>query len=67
MSVGAPECLAQNCTRKTWDGFCWQHRAMRRSLAGDQGAVVKYSPASPKLVSSGEGEALRALNLIAKN
>lgn len=65
MSVGAPECLAQNCTRKTWDGFCWQHRAMRRSLAGDQGAVVKFSPASPRLVSSGDGEALRVLNLIA--
>lgn len=65
MSAGAPECLAQNCTRKTWDGFCWQHRAMRRSLASGQGAVVKYSPASPKLVSSGEGEALRVLSIIA--
>ena len=65
MSIGAPECLAPNCSRKTWDGFCWQHRDMRRSLAGNQGSIAKFNPVTPKLVSSGEGEALRVLNLIA--
>ena len=65
MSIGAPECLAPNCSRKTWDGFCWQHRDMRRSLAGNQGSIAKFNPVTPKLVSFGEGEALRVLNLIA--
>ena len=65
MSTGAPECLAHNCSRKTWDGFCWQHRDMRRSLSSiPQGSVVTYSPAPPKLVSSGESEATRVLDLI---
>lgn len=69
MSIGAPECLAHNCSRKTWDGFCWQHRAMRRSLSsGPRNSVVTYSsPAPPKLVSSGESEAVRALALIASS
>lgn len=67
MATRAPECLAQNCTRPTWDGYCWQHREMRKALlrtstkTGDKRSV----PAPPKMLTSNEEEAFKVLDVLA--